>query len=207
VVGINNFITFFPDGTYVLASRENDPGCGPSNGNGVELGVYNYNNATGGFSVVSNAIDTNGSCGLWDGTGAIVTVQKSGVGQGSTITVTDGTDTFTLLPVTSVANTFVGSFRLPGATAFLVVGDDGHYTLAHTGEDATAGIEYGCYVMTGTTSGTLTPDVTPATCPGTVDTNDDAGLSDADGMPLPYTVLGPYVVQAFERVLFRVVPN
>ena len=53
--------------------------------------------------------------------------------------------------------------------------------MAHTGNDS-AGIEYGCYVMTGTTSGTLTPDVTPATCPGTVDTNDDAGLSDTDSM-------------------------
>lgn len=78
--------------------------------------------------------------------------------------------------------------------------------MAHTGNDS-AGIEYGCYVMTGTTSGTLTPDVTPATCPGTVDTNDDAGLSDTDGMALPYTLLSPYVVEAFALVAIRIVPN
>jgi hypothetical protein len=32
-------------------------------------------------------------------------------------------------------------------------------------------------------------------------------LSDADGMALPYTFLNPYVVEAFERVLIRIVPN
>jgi len=74
------------------------------------------------------------------------------------------------------------------------------------GTNDSAGIEYGCYVMTGTTSGTLTPDVTPATCPGTVDT-DDAGLSDADGVAIPYTVLNPYVVEAFDRLVVRIVPN
>jgi len=63
--------------------------------------------------------------------------------------------------------------------------------VAHTGNDS-AGIEYGCYVMTGTTSGTLTPDVTPATCPG---------------MALPYTLLSPYVVEAFALVAIRIVPN
>jgi hypothetical protein len=145
-------------------------------------------------------------CGLWDGSGVTVTAQKSGVGQGSSITVTDGTDTFTLVPVASVANTFIGSFRQPATTGFLVLGNDGHYTVAHTGND-TAGIEYGCCVLTGTTSGTVTADVTPATCPGTVDTNDDAGLSDADGMALPYTVLTPYVVEAVDRVFVRIVPN
>ena len=56
-------------------------------------------------------------------------------------------------------------------------------------------------------AGTITPDVTPATCPGTVDTNDDAGFSDADGETLSYTALGPYVVGAFDRVLIRIVPN
>jgi hypothetical protein len=206
VVGINDYITFYPDGTYVLASRENDPSCGTSNGNGVELGIYNYNNTTGGFAVVSNAIDTNDECGLWGSTGISGTVQKSGVGQGSSLTFNDGTDTFTLVPAASVANTFIGSFRQPSTPGFIVFGDDGHYTVAHTGNDS-AGIEYGCYVMTGTTSGTITPDVTPATCPGTVDTNDDAGLSDADGMAIPYTVLNPYVVQAVDRMFFRIVPN
>ena len=89
----------------------------------------------------------------------------------------------------------------------MVLGDDGHYTVAHVGNDATAGIEYGCHALTGTTNGTFTPDVTTATCPGTVDTNDDAGFSDADGTPFPYTVSNPYVVEAFERVFVRIVPN
>lgn len=207
VVGQDNFITLYPDGTYVLASRENDAGCGPSNGNGVELGVYNYDDTTHGFAVVSNAIDTNGDCGLWDGTGLSGIVQKSGVGQGSTLTFDDGSDTFTLRPVPSVANTFQGSFVQAGGTKdFVVLESDGHYTTAHV-KNQPAGIEYGCYTLTGTTSGTFTPDVTPATCPDVVDTNGDAGFDDADGTPFPYTVLNPYVVEAFERVFVRIVPN
>lgn len=43
--------------------------------------------------------------------------------------------------------------------------------------------------------------------PGFVDTNDDAGLNEADGTPLPYTILNPYLVEAFERVFVRIVPN
>jgi hypothetical protein len=207
VVGQDNFITLYLDGTYVLASRENDPGCGPSNGNGVEVGVYDYDDSTGGFSVVSNAIDTNDDCGLWDGSGITGTVQKTGVGQGASITFTEGADTFTLRPVPSVANTFRGSFRVGGGlTDFVVLDDDGHYTVAHTSNDS-AGIEYGCYALTGTASGTFTPDVTPATCPGTVDTNDDAGFSDADGEVFPYTMINPYVVAVFQRVLVRILPN
>jgi hypothetical protein len=206
VVGQNNLISLYPDGTYLLASRENDPGCGPSNGNGVELGIYNYDDSTGGFAVVSNSIDTNGECGLWDGTGLSGTVEKSGAGQGSSLTFDDGEDTFTLVPVPSIANTFIGSFREPGATGFVVFGNDGHYTVAHSGNE-TAGIEYGCYTLTGTTSGTFTPDVTLATCPDFVDTNDDAGFNEADGTAHPYSVANPYVVEAFERLFIRIVPN
>jgi hypothetical protein len=207
ILGQDNFITLYPDGTYVLATRENDAGCGMNNGNGVELGVYNYDSATGAFAAVANAIDTNGDCGLWDGSGLSGTVQKSGVGQGSTITFTDGPDTFTLESVPSVANTFIGSFRqVGGPPDFVLLEPDGHYTVAHLA-NATAGVEYGCYALTGTTTGTFTPDVTPATCPGTVDTNDDAGFSDADGTPLPYTAVNPYVIAAFERVFVRIVPN
>jgi hypothetical protein len=40
-----------------------------------------------------------------------------------------------------------------------------------------------------------------------VDTNDDAGLSDTDGMALPYTLLSPYVVEAFELVAIGIVPT
>jgi hypothetical protein len=206
ILGQNNYITLYPDGTYLLASRENDPGCGPSNGNGVELGVYDYDDGTGAFSVVSNAIDTNGDCGLWDGTGITGTVQKSGIGQASTITFTDGPDSFSLVPPSSVANTFIGSFRQPGMPDFLILGTDGRYTLTHVTTEPT-GIEYGCYTLTGTTSGTFTPDVTPGTCPGFVDTNDDAGFTDADGVPSPYTAVNPYRVDVFERVLVRIVPN
>lgn len=152
---------------------------------------------------MSNAIDTNGQCGLWDSAGATGTVQKSGVGQGSTLTYLDGGDTYTLVPTPSVANTFIGSFRQPGTTGFLILGNDGHYTVAHSANE-TAGIEYGCYTLTGTTSGTFTAD---PTCPGAVDTNDDAGFSDAAGTPFSYTVLNPYFVVSFERVFVRIVPN
>jgi hypothetical protein len=203
IVGQDNFITLYPDGTYLLASRDNDPTCGASNGNGVELGVYNYNDTTGGFAVVSNAIDTNGECGLWDGSGISGTVQKSGVGQGAILTFDDGSNTFTLEPVASIANTFIGSFRETGTSGFLILGADGHYTIAHSADDP-AGIEYGCYTLTGTTNGTFTAD---PTCAGAVDTNDDAGFSDNAGTPFPYTMLSPYVVQAFDRVLLRIVPN
>ena len=206
VVGLPDVITLYADGSYLLASYENDPDCGPSNGNGVELGVYNYDAATGDFSVISNAIDTNGECGLWDGAGASGTLAKSGIGQSSRLTFDDGEDTFTLEAVPSVANTFIGSFREPGSTGFATFGTDGHYIIAHSTNDS-AGIERGCYVMTGTSSGTITADVTPATCPEALDTNDDAGLSDADGTPIPYSAVNPYVMEAFERLFVRIVPN
>jgi len=203
IVSQTNYLTLYPDGQYVLASRENDPACGASNGNGVELGVYNYDDTTGNFQVLSNVIDTNDDCGLWDGSGLSGTVTKTGVGQGARITFNDGSEDFQLVPAASVANSFIGSFRQPGTTGFVVLSTDGHYTVAHTGNDS-AGIEYGCYTLTGAASGNFTPN---PTCPGSVDTNDDAGFSDNPGVAFPYTALTPYLVQAFDRILLRIVPN
>lgn len=212
------FLTLYPDGVYLMATRQDNPTCGRNNGNGVELGAYNYDSTTGVFSIVSNVLDTNGECGVWDGSGWTGTLEKGGVaGQGRILTLTDpDSNEFTLTPAPSIPNTAVGSFREPFRYDVAILGNDGRYTITVSNSDDDTsnemGIEYGCYSAT---NGTFTVDARPATCPGFVDTNDDAGLfepGETGPKSFQYSIPSPYQFRLDDVVdggitVFRVVPN
>jgi len=191
--GRRGYISFNPAGWYLLASHENTPlppdpaSCGTSRGNGVELGLYDYDAAAGTLAIIANRIDTNGGCGLWDGSAtAGIQVQKSGVGQSSVLTLTLGTDSYTLTPAASVPGSLIGAFRQPFAYAFVVF-DGTRYVVGDAGGMA-EGIEYGCYT---TSSGNINASTVTATCAGAVDTNDDAGLTDVgSSSQVPYVMGG-----------------
>ncbi|HET8695916.1 MAG TPA: hypothetical protein VFO94_00435, partial [Gammaproteobacteria bacterium] len=66
--GTRAYITFFADGTYLLGVRGDDAGC-PSNGNGIQYGVYNWNQATQVLEIVKHAaVGLGDECGFDVGT-------------------------------------------------------------------------------------------------------------------------------------------
>ena len=151
--GKAGYMTFFLDGTYSLALRMDDPGCGSSNGNGVEYGVYNWNGATTAFAIRTAVVDTNGSCGVADFSSE-VPVLLSGVLDRSdgTLLIASGNQTLTLHAVESRPGTVIGSW-LPEAGidlsgAFTVFAANDTYVAVET-QNAThdtvyAGAEWGC---------------------------------------------------------------
>src|SRR5262249_26374805 len=149
---------------------------------------------TGAFQFKSNVLDTNGSCGVWDGGAANSpsgTLHITGAGQSTVATYTPGDNSgdVTLIPVPAVANTIVGAFGTLGYPLSLAIfGNDGHYLIAEvSGVAAGAGVEYGCYTTQAGPPTTLTPDLSTTTCPVAVDTNSDAGLSDSAGQAVQYS--------------------
>jgi hypothetical protein len=217
--GADFALTFYSSGTYVFASLDNEPACGASQGNGVEVGAYRYNAAAGTLALVSNVLDTNGSatgCGVWQGGASVINgaVVKTGAGQDTVLTLTPVGNSLpiSLVPVASVVNRPTGSFYGVGSLSFVVFREDGRYLLANTNnnltDDAPAGIEFGCYVRAGTYTGTITPAINPNTCSGAIDTNNTAGLSGAAGVAVPYTA-GPgfLLLNGGESVLLRSLPN
>jgi hypothetical protein len=215
VAANTHYFTFYPTGLYVYATLDQNPSCGTNSGNGVEYGAYHYDQSTGDLAVLTSAVDTNGSCGLWNGgvanPGSSGKLQKTGLGQNAVLTFTAAGNTYTLTPVSTGPETIVGAWVGPPATGAAVLGSDGHYLIAETNDDpdvtndAKAGVEYGCYSFTGTTSGTLT---TPATaCPGSIDTNGSAGFD--PGTNVTYTLTGPYTASFGndDLLITRIVPN
>ena len=197
------YLTLFADGVYIYGSVENDSGCGTSAGNGVEYGVYSYDAGTGSFTIRSAVVDTNGSCGVWDGASRYDGTLASLGGPGRTLTLVTLGGFLQLTPVESSGNRIQGSFADAYHRQFWVfseVDDDDdaalHFFDAQTQADegATsqghqAGVEYGCgTIVDGSTSGgTLSADLggsCQAPAPGTdgpVDTNGTYGLSHVSG--------------------------
>ncbi len=194
------YITFFADGVYIYGSIEDNPPCGSNDGNGVEYGVYNYDSATGAFSIRSAVVDTNGACGVWDNgsryDGTLAVGGAAGQARVLTLTLPGGAGQFDLEPVDSTSGQVIGSFADPyekNVGVFLPdVGTNLYYMLTETQRDNPptsaghlAGVEYACASITALTGGTLTPDLsgtcnapTPTT-DGARDTSGTAGLSNA----------------------------
>ncbi len=180
-----SWFAFSTDGTYMLATIQNNSSCN-ENGNGVDYGSYNWNSATGVLQIQSALVYSLAPCGLTDGTGAVAsttrTLVRTGAGASAVLQFTTGNGTnVTLVPVPSSPGSIVGAFTFgPSLDQGLnIFGDDGYYvninpqTDAYTGE--TAGLEYGCYSVSGNT---ITTDTT-SDCPGAVVTSGTAGITGA----------------------------
>jgi hypothetical protein len=206
-------LTFYPGGIYVYGSVEASAACGASNGNGIEVGAYDYNASAGTIAFISNVLDTNGStCGVWrNGTTTINgSLSKTGSGQHQVLVISGGgmTPANVLVPVASVPNTPIGSFT-NGTLSFTVFMPDGRYLETNAvdvpGSNYAAGVEAGCYARTGTISGTITVTA----CAGSVDTDGNSGLSVLSGNPLAYAAVGAYAVSFGNGRYFgtRIVPG
>ena len=213
--GKRNYLTLWPDGTYAFASRLDDPSCGPSNGNGLEYGVYTWNAATHAFSILTGAIDTNGGCGVWNNAatppvGSSGTLTKSG--DTLTLTTTDGT--FALTAVTSTASSLIGSWQQAGDAngGFLVFHPDNTYLhvqiQAGVGSGFPAGYERGCYAATSSSiTFSLTAPCAPDGAPP-LDLNGAAGASQTGGTAVPFVITGPNgLTLGGDTFLVRLLPN
>lgn len=215
--GKRTFLTFWPDGTYVLATRLDDASCGANGGNGVEYGVYNWNSATGAFSIRTGHLDTNGGCGLWDGV-ASPAVGFSGTltRSGSTLSLTDPGGTFVFTAVTSTPSSVVGAWQQDGDAngTFVVFLPDNTYVFVET-QSGTPGVtgvivghERGCYSATASTvtfslAGSCLPDGGPA-----FDLNGKGGVSESLAVPIPFVITGPNSVTfGGDTFLARLLPN
>lgn len=178
------YITFLRGGSYVLGSHADDAGCGPSRGNGVEAGDYTWEPGSGAFSVTSG-LDTDGDCGLSDGTKVLVvgTLLRN---QDDSLQLNWRGSTTEFAPVNDTGDGIVGSFRLRDSSSksidaltLVTFVDASHYFLVSTG--ASPGIEDGCYAIDAG-SNDFSIDVSSActTASGlaAIDTNGESGFSD-----------------------------
>jgi hypothetical protein len=210
-------MTFYPGGTYVHATVDDEDDCGPSLGNGVEVGAYRYNATTGSLSFITNLLDTNGSCGVWGSGGSVInngTLVKTGAAQGTVLLLTPsaGQEVVELVPVPSVANRLVGAFVPLGGLSFMAFTDDGQYLGANANDDpagnAPAGVEYGCFTATAAQNGAVTPLLSGVGCDETVNTDGVAGLSGSSGSAIAFGV-GPLTLNLNNggTVAVRSLPN
>jgi hypothetical protein len=188
------FLTLFADGTYIFGTHSADPACPPNNGNGVEYGVYRWSSTNNAFAFVNAVVDTNGACGIANGTslttGTVTRNATSGVLTADLLDINapGAHIAATLTPVPSTTGSIIGSwgtnigfqvFLGNNTTFFAIV--EGLQNLAPT--VLTPGIEDGCYALTGgtTASGSFTYDFNPNTCIVdslfAVDTNGTSGQS------------------------------
>lgn len=207
-----HYLTFWADGTYTFVTRENNPACGPSNGNGIEYGVYNWNAATKALAILTAAVDGNGACGLTDPTQPLPTFRL--VKSGSTLTVTSPDGTFDLLPVASTPSTLVGSFGRDDGNdgSFVVFQNDGTYLVvdaqAGTGNGVLAGFERGCYTVSGSAITTNLSAVCKPDGLSALDLNGTGGFSDVVPTPHPFVITGLNSFFLDGRVAFiRLLPN
>jgi len=205
-----SYLAFWPDGTFVVAARSDDPSC-PDSGNGIEYGVYNYNAATNALAILDVPLDTDGACGLADPAALPPpgTLTKSG----NTITISTAGGPITLTAVTSTPGTLIGAFGIEGGFdgRFLVFQTDNTYLLADPqgansyGLGTRPGYERACYSAG---ASTLTVNVAVSCVPDgapVVDTNGKSGFSDAGG-PVPFAITGPNGISIDGLRLVRLLP-
>ncbi len=161
------FITFYRDGTYIFAIHSDDPDCSANNGNGLEYGVYRWNATTKAFAFVTSALDTNGDCGVADGNARLQgTIVRNANGTlDADFLDNNGSGDHILVTLTAVASTagsLVGSW---GVNQFFTTFDaSGRVFSADTRwpvqiAATAAGIEDGCYQLSGSTAtGSFTLD-------------------------------------------------
>lgn len=121
--------TFFADGTYILASHNNDPNCDDDyvnagiggevdpDGNGMEWGAWQLDPTTGQMDIglFKPLSETNGSCGLYEATNNDSTrfvIQEIGADEFGTFVRVSGDDSEALIfrAVASEPNSLIGSW-------------------------------------------------------------------------------------------------
>lgn len=166
------YLNFNADGTVVAALASNDPDCGSRNGNGVEYGVFSWNQATGALTLQNPpVIDTNDGCGLWEPGTAPNNPALNVTRVNDTIEVRQtagGPLLGTGKAVTSNAGTIVGGWSREAANGnFIVFHEDGTFLIVDVQASnlypAGYGQERGCYTVSGSTltltiEGTCRPD-------------------------------------------------
>jgi hypothetical protein len=164
-----NYVNFNSDGTYTTALIHNDADCNIAgdvrNGNGVEYGVFSWDDSTGVLELVgAAAVDTNGDCGFHDNGDLHVTRVGNAV---EIREFAGGPPVATASAVDSVAGTLVGAWIPEANNGELLVFDaDGAFVWAETqeyiglpGAAFHYGQERGCYAVNGSVV-TLTIDAT-----------------------------------------------
>jgi hypothetical protein len=192
---VRDFLTFYPDGSFLFGLHEaGNPECGPNGDGGVEYGVYNWDDVSHDFRVVhllklANQLE----CGLDETTVGKLVIRGDG-----TLLFADNEGTATLTPVPSTSGELIGSWG--GPQSFTVLFADGTFFSADTrafgqGSNTFPGIEDGCYTLVGTrASGTYTTNLS-ANCAVSstqtaVDTTGPIGLSQWTTTARTFTVTG-----------------
>lgn len=210
------WLTFWSDGTYAFAGRHDDAACGANQGNGVEYGAYRWNSGTGGFAILSGAVDTNGGCGLWDGTvtpaeGLTGTLTRSG----SDLHLASAAGNFELKAAGSTPGALVGSWQDAAHQngSYVALFPDNTFLFVQTqagagGHGMLVGYERGCYTAT---ASSITFMLTAPCAPdgaAPVDLNGSAGVSGATGAGIPVVFTGPNAIRVGDDTfLVRIVPN
>ena len=186
-------LTLFENGTYLYGGHDSDPNCNGTgndedvNGNGVEMGTFEFNALTSEVSF-HKTFETNGGCGPDN---ADIESYSLEIDE-NILHLDDGEELSHWVAVPSTVGQLAGSWGIPSALLNnrpLVVSffpsastpGTGRYFLVDAmlespdvTDDASSGIEEGCYTVG--SGGALTADLSSG-CPAAIDTNDTAGLS------------------------------
>lgn len=196
--GKRQYLTFWSDGIYSLATRLDSPLC-TNAGNGIEYGVYRRFSADSFFVRIGKQ-DTNGDCGLYDpallpNAGPRGTIVKNG----ATLTLTmPGEDVITLQPVESVPGGLYGAFsRADGNDGDVILFEsDGTYLYLEAQEgpglNQVPGYERGCYTVgVGTVTTSLGASCRPNGLSAFDSNGPGGGFSAKNGKPFPVTMTSP----------------
>ncbi|HET8697724.1 MAG TPA: hypothetical protein VFO94_09575, partial [Gammaproteobacteria bacterium] len=210
---------FNADGTYTTAMIHNQWDCqtiaSPQNvGNGVEYGIFTWNQATGAIQLPAKAvIDTNGGCGFSDPGGENFGGSVTRVGNTIEIRESPGGPLIATAPaVESVPDTLVGGWvREAGNGTLLVFHADGTFLYvdpqsANLDPNNLYGQERGCYSTSG---GSVTFTIDAACEPdglASYDLNSAGGFLSVPAvtsLTVPYTVTGDTLAFNGSTITFK----
>lgn len=161
-------------------------------------------------------MDTNGGCGLWDGTvtpgeGLTGTLTRSG----SDLHLASAAGNFELKAAGSTPGALVGSWQDAAHQngSYVALFPDNTFLFVQTqagagGHGMLVGYERGCYTATASTiTFTLTAPCAPDGA-APEDLNGSAGVSGATGAGIPVVFTGPNAIRVGDDTfLVRIVPN
>jgi hypothetical protein len=207
-VDLRNFITFYPDGTFIFGIHESDnPDCGPSGQGGLEYGVYSWNDTTYEFRVARlRKFPDVLECGLDETTVAYLVKRSDG-----TLNLASDEGMVELTPVPSAAGELTGSWG--DNQSFVAFAANGTFFAADTRAFPPAqiagnpvGIEDGCYTLTGTrVTGSFTVNVTSSCAVSSSQTAVDTNGTNFGGSAFA-TAARSFTVNG-DTMQFTLIPN